>query len=62
VSEAMNAAGVEFTSERLIEVVSRTRDLSAQKIVDGIFAAVAEWRGDTPQNDDMTAVAVKITA
>lgn len=62
VSEAMNAAGVEFASERLIDVVSRTRDLSAQKIVDGIFAAVAEWRGDTPQNDDMTAVAVKITA
>ena len=26
-----------------------------------IFAAVAEWRGDTPPNDDMTAVAVRIT-
>jgi len=62
VSEAMNEVGVEFTSERLIEVVSRTRDLPAQKIVESIFAAVAEWRGDTPQNDDMTAVAVKITA
>ena len=28
------------------------------KIVEAIFEAVAEWRGDTPPNDDMTAVAV----
>jgi phosphoserine phosphatase RsbU/P len=62
VSEAMNAAGQEFTSERLIEVVSEVRELSAQKIVDRIFAAVAAWRGDAPPNDDTTAVAVKITA
>lgn len=61
VFEAMNGAGQEFTAERLIEVAARTRDLPPQKIVDGIFAAVHEWRGDTPPNDDMTAVAVKIT-
>ncbi|MEO6213857.1 MAG: PP2C family protein-serine/threonine phosphatase, partial [Vicinamibacterales bacterium] len=62
VSEAMNAAGQEFTSERLIEVVSQVRHLPAQEIVDEIFVAVAAWRGETPPNDDMTAVAVKITA
>jgi sigma-B regulation protein RsbU (phosphoserine phosphatase) len=62
VSEAMNGAGQEFTSERLIEVVNRTRTLPAQQIVDAIFAAVAAWRGDEPPNDDTTAVAVKITA
>jgi sigma-B regulation protein RsbU (phosphoserine phosphatase) len=62
VFEAMNGAGQEFTAERLIEVVSRTRELPAQQIVDAVFAAVAQWRGDEPPNDDMTAVAVKITA
>jgi sigma-B regulation protein RsbU (phosphoserine phosphatase) len=62
VYEAMNGAGQEFTAERLIEVVSRTRELPAQQIVDAVFAAVAQWRGDEPPNDDMTAVAVKITA
>ena len=62
VSEAMNGAAQEFTSERLIEVVSRSHALPAQKIVDAIFDAVAAWRGDEPPNDDMTAVAVKITA
>ena len=45
-----------------MDVVNRTRQLPAQQIVDAIFAAVHEWRGDEPPNDDMTAVAVKITA
>jgi sigma-B regulation protein RsbU (phosphoserine phosphatase) len=61
VFEAMNGAWQEFTAERLIEVVARTRELPAQKIVDAVFEAVQEWRGDAPPNDDMTAVAVKIT-
>ena len=62
VSEAMNDAGHEFTSERLIEVVERVHDRPAARIVDAIVSAVAEWRAGAPSNDDMTAVAVKITA
>jgi phosphoserine phosphatase RsbU/P len=61
VYEAMNANGQEFTARRLLEVVGKVRDLPPAKIVDSIFAAVQEWRGDTPPNDDMTAVAVRIT-
>ena len=61
VFEAMNALGQEFTSTRLLEVVARNRELHPPKMVDAIFAAVAEWRGDTPPNDDMTAVAMRIT-
>ena len=62
VFEAMNGAWQEFTAERLIAVVERTREMPAQKIVDAIFEAVREWRGGAPPNDDMTAVVVKITA
>jgi len=62
VFEAMNALGQEFTASRLIDVVSRSRELPAAKMVDAIFQAVAEWRGDAPPNDDMTAVVVRITA
>jgi sigma-B regulation protein RsbU (phosphoserine phosphatase) len=62
VFEAMNEQGQEFTGERLLEVVRRVHDQPAKAIVDAIFKAVAEWRGDTPPNDDMTAVAVKLTA
>ncbi len=62
VFEAMNAQGQEFTAARLIEVVAGLRDRPAPRVVEGIFEAVANWRGETPPNDDMTAVAVRITA
>jgi sigma-B regulation protein RsbU (phosphoserine phosphatase) len=62
VFEAMNAKGQEFTAARLLDVVRRSRELPAPRLVQAVFDAVADWRGDTPANDDMTAVAVKITA
>jgi sigma-B regulation protein RsbU (phosphoserine phosphatase) len=62
VFEAMNAEGQEFTTERLLDVVRKSRDQPAKVIVDAIFAAVAEWRDDTPPNDDMTAVVVRMTS
>jgi sigma-B regulation protein RsbU (phosphoserine phosphatase) len=61
VSEANDALGREFGSERLLQVVAETRAQTAREIVDAIFAAVQEFRADTPPNDDMTAVALKIT-
>ena len=62
VFEAMNETGQEFTAERLLDVISRNRHLAPAKLVETIFAAVADWRGEAPPNDDMTAVAVRITA
>jgi phosphoserine phosphatase RsbU/P len=62
VSEANDALGREFGYARLLEVVDNTRHRGAREIVDAIFAAVQEFRGDTPPNDDMTAVALKITS
>jgi serine phosphatase RsbU (regulator of sigma subunit) len=38
------------------------RKRSAREIVDAIFDAVITFRETAPQADDMTAVAVKITA
>jgi len=62
VFEANDALGREFGAERLLAVVEETHQQPARAIVDAIFAAVEEFRGDTAPNDDMTAVAVKITA
>jgi sigma-B regulation protein RsbU (phosphoserine phosphatase) len=62
VFEAMNEFGQEFTADRLLQVVASSRDLPAKAIVDAIFRAVADWRGDFPPNDDMTAVVVRITS
>jgi sigma-B regulation protein RsbU (phosphoserine phosphatase) len=61
VFEAMNEQGQEFTADRLVKVVAESRGLPAKAIVEAIFEAVAAWRGDTPPNDDMTAVAVRMT-
>ena len=60
VFEANDALGREFGAERLLQVVSEMRTKTAREIVDAIFAAVQEFRGDTPPNDDMTAVALKM--
>ena len=62
VFEAMNELAQEFTAARLLDVVQRSAQLPAAKIVSAIFQAVAEWRGGAPPNDDMTAVVVRITA
>ncbi len=59
VSEAMNASGDEFGRDNIAEVVQSRRGGSAREIVDAIFAAVAAFRGDALQNDDITAVAVR---
>jgi sigma-B regulation protein RsbU (phosphoserine phosphatase) len=62
VFEAMNAEGGEFGTARVIEIVQEAHALSSRVIVDRIFAAVEAFRGNEPPNDDMTAVAVRITA
>ena len=62
VFEAHDESRREFGAERLLKVIDETRHLPAREIVDAIFAAVQEFRGDTLPNDDMTAVALKITA
>ena len=60
--EAMNAEGAEFGAQRLSEVVHAHREASTRTIVDAIFEAVAGFTEAGPHADDMTAVAVKITA
>jgi sigma-B regulation protein RsbU (phosphoserine phosphatase) len=62
VFEANDAAGCEFGATRLLDVVGRNRQKTAAGLVDAIVAAVQEFRGRTAPNDDMTAVAIKITA
>ena len=62
VFEAMNVNGEEFGAARLMGVVGETRQLAPRAIVDAIFAAVETFRAGFPPNDDMTAVAVRITA
>ena len=43
------------------EVIEESREKTARELVDAIFAAVQDFRGETTPNDDMTAVAIRIT-
>jgi sigma-B regulation protein RsbU (phosphoserine phosphatase) len=60
--EASSPDGTEFGAKRLCDIVNDHRTGTTRDIVDAIFEAVIAFRGNAPQNDDMTAVAVKITA
>lgn len=60
VFEAMNAASEEFTSSRLASVLAAHATRPAAAIADAIFEAVHVFRGEAPQNDDMTAVVVRV--
>jgi sigma-B regulation protein RsbU (phosphoserine phosphatase) len=62
VLEAMNSAGVEFGSRRLLDVMQASADGSAADIVAAISRTVDAHRAGFPPNDDTTAVAIKITA
>jgi len=62
ISEALNDQGAEFGASRLADIIGRTRHESARGIVDAVFDAATAFRGSQPQGDDMTVVAVKITA
>jgi len=59
--ETMNGQNVELGARRVCEVVRAHRQDTARGIVDAVFEVTSGFRGHAPQDDDMTAVAVKIT-
>jgi sigma-B regulation protein RsbU (phosphoserine phosphatase) len=60
VFEANDARGREFGVERLSRVVLESRTQPARAIVEEVFTAVADFRGEARAKDDMTVVAIKI--
>ena len=60
--DARDALGREFGSKRLLKVVQQHAGRSSQQLIDAIFDALETFRGETPPPDDMTAVAIRITA
>jgi sigma-B regulation protein RsbU (phosphoserine phosphatase) len=60
--ETMDAQGVEFGASSLLRTIEWTRNDTPRRVVDAIFEAVQAFRGELAQRDDMTAVAVRITA
>ncbi|MDQ3254250.1 MAG: PP2C family protein-serine/threonine phosphatase, partial [Acidobacteriota bacterium] len=60
ITEAMNADGEEFGEARLLSAVSRTDGLTAAQTRDEILAEVGQFLGDTPPQDDVTLVVVRV--
>jgi len=60
VTEAFNPDDEEFSEERLHELVGACAHLSVQAITEKIVSAVRDWAQDTPQNDDLTLVVMKV--
>lgn len=57
--EATDPAGLEFGTERVGELIRRYRNATAEEILTALVAALREFTGDAPAEDDRTAVLFK---
>jgi sigma-B regulation protein RsbU (phosphoserine phosphatase) len=59
VSDTRNSAGERFGTDRVIGLLLKWSSLSSTEIADRITASLAEFRGASKQEDDVTLVVVK---
>jgi phosphoserine phosphatase RsbU/P len=60
VTEAINEDEEEFGENRLRQIIAASASLSAQDLTDKIVESVREYCRDTPQQDDLTLVVMKV--
>jgi sigma-B regulation protein RsbU (phosphoserine phosphatase) len=61
VTEALDSAGDEFGMERTIQSVRASAGNGAQAVVNRVIEDVRNFSGFTPQNDDITLIAIRKT-
>jgi phosphoserine phosphatase RsbU/P len=61
VTETLNAEGEEFGLERMMQSVRTSANEDAKAIVKRIIGDVRNFTGSTPQNDDITLIAIRKT-
>lgn len=59
VTEALNAAGEEYTDDRLLACIASHRQAAPQALLDAVLADVRAFCGDATQSDDVTVVLVR---
>jgi len=57
--EPENVYGEEFGTARLADEVLRLRDVSAERIAEGLLSAVEQWAASPEQADDMTVIVAR---
>jgi phosphoserine phosphatase RsbU/P len=60
--DALNAHNEDFGMERLIDVCAQNQGKSAGMLLGRLFAAVDGFTGGHPQQDDMTALMIRLSA
>ena len=60
ITEAMNAQGEEYGDQQLLDAIARTDGLSAAETQEAILADVGAFLEQTPPQDDMTLVVIRI--
>jgi len=60
VTEARNTKKQEFEEDRLVQEVTKYKDLTAKEIADNIHKDILKFRGRAPQHDDITIMVLKI--
>jgi phosphoserine phosphatase RsbU/P len=60
VTEAVNAAGLEFGEDRLRSILVESLRLSARESAAKVIAKVLKWQGQASQHDDITLIVVKV--
>lgn len=60
-SEAFNAAGEEFSEERLIQLVGTHPEWNANAIAASVQTSVRQWSTGVPQHDDVTFIALRVS-
>ena len=59
ISEALNEKEEEFGRERLLQIVLRNRQLTAQEMGNAILAEIKSYSTDRPQSDDLTLIVAR---
>lgn len=63
VAELHNLKNEDFGEQRLLEALRRARTgAGARQLRDGLLGALSRFKGDAPQNDDLTLVVARIGA
>jgi len=60
ITEAMDPAGRLFTDSRLRSALARTKDATPERLIQSIIDEVQRYTDTAAQNDDVTALAVRI--
>jgi len=61
INETLNRSGKMFGRRRLAGILARCRELPVEQAAGRIIKALSEYRGETPQTDDVTLVLVEIS-